>query len=207
MTTDSLLTLALAILVFGASPGPGIFAVVARALSQGFGAAMAMTGGLILGDLVFLTLAVSGMSALAATMGEAFLVLKLAGGAYLVWLGVKAWRSKPEPVSTGEAGATAAGHGPLRVFLGGFAVTLSNPKAILFYAAILPTILDLQAIDAAGLVAAGAVVAAVLLVVCAGYALLAAGARGVFTSSKAMRRLNRVSGALLMGAGVAIATR
>lgn len=206
MTTDSLLTLALAILVFGASPGPGIFAVVARALSQGFGAAMAMTGGLILGDLVFLTLAVSGMSALAATMGEAFLVLKLAGGAYLVWLGVKAWRTEPVPVGAAETGAAAA-RGPLRSFLGGFVVTLSNPKAILFYAAILPTILDLQAIDAAGLVAAGAVVAAVLLVVCAGYALLAAGARGVFTSSKAMRRLNRVSGALLMGAGVAIAAR
>ncbi|MGC2857674.1 LysE family translocator [Novispirillum sp. DQ9] len=208
MGLDSVLTLAVAVLLFGASPGPGIFAVVARALSAGFRPAIALSAGLIIGDLVWLTAAASGLAVIAQAMGEFFIVLKIAGGLYLAWLGVKAWRSRPEPLDATTTTTTPARRqGVLATVAGGVAVTLSNPKAILFYLAILPTILDLNAITLPGLLTAGAVVVVVLLAVCGAYALLAARARTLLRSEAAMRRLNRTSGVLLIGAGVAVATR
>lgn len=205
MPLDSLLTLAIAIFLFGASPGPGIFAVVARALASGFWPAMALSAGLAVGDLVWLTAAVSGLAVIAQAMGEFFIVLKIAGGLYLAWLGVKAWRSRPE-ITGDEAPAVRRG-GMAATFMGGIAVTLSNPKAILFYLAVLPTILDLNTITASGLIAAASVVVVVLMIVCGAYAFAADRARRLLRSERAMRRLNRASGALLIGAGVAVATR
>lgn len=214
LSPDALFTLAVAIFLFGASPGPGIFAVVARALASGFWPAMALSAGLAAGDLVWLVAAVSGLAVVAQAMGEFFIILKIAGGLYLAWLGVKAWRSRPVPAP--EEGVVVPVVGPdarsrtrqiLGTFTGGVAVTLSNPKAILFYLAVLPTILNLDAFTPAGLVSAGAVVVVVLMVVCGGYAFLADRARRVLRSQRAMRRVNRVSGVLLIGAGVAVATR
>lgn len=207
MSVDSLITLAITIFLFGASPGPGIFAVVARALSSGFGLAMALSMGLIVGDLIWLTATVSGLAVLAKTMGDFFIVLKILGGLYLVWLGIKAWRAPVTPIDPATEVANRRGRAPLSAFVTGIAVTLSNPKAILFYLALLPTFMDLEAVTAGGLVAAGAVIALVLLVVCGGYAFMASKARTVFRSGKAMRRLNRASAALLVGAGVVVATR
>lgn len=204
MAPESLLTLALAIFIFGASPGPGIFAVVARALASGFWPAMVLALGLAVGDLVWLTAAVSGLTVIVQAIGEAFIVLKVAGGLYLAWLGVKAWRSRPE---TPTAEAPPRRGGVAGTFAGGIAVTLSNPKAILFYLAVLPTILRLETLTAGDVASAGAVVVAVLMIVCGAYAFLADRARRLLRSERAMRRLNRVSGALLIGAGLAVATR
>lgn len=208
MGLDSILTLAVAVLLFGASPGPGIFAVVARALSAGLRPALALSAGLIIGDLIWLTAAASGLAVVAQAMGDFFIVLKVAGGLYLAWMGVKAWRSRPQALADGTPAAAAAPDKSLLATLaGGVTVTLSNPKAILFYLAVLPTILDLDAITLPGLLTAGAVVVVVLVAVCGTYAVLAARARALLSSEKAVRRLNRTSGALLIGAGVAVATR
>lgn len=208
MGLESILTLAVAVLLFGASPGPGIFAVVARALSAGLRPALALSAGLIIGDLIWLTAAASGLAVVAQAMGDFFIVLKVAGGLYLAWMGVKAWRSRPQALADGTPAAAAAPDKSLLATLaGGVTVTLSNPKAILFYLAVLPTILDLDAITLPGLLTAGAVVVVVLVAVCGTYAVLAARARALLSSEKAVRRLNRTSGALLIGAGVAVATR
>lgn len=206
MGLESILTLAVAVLLFGASPGPGIFAVVARALSAGLRPALALSAGLITGDLIWLTAAASGLAVVAQAMGDFFIVLKVAGGLYLAWMGVKAWRSRPQALADGTP-AAAPDKSLLATLAGGVTVTLSNPKAILFYLAVLPTILDLDAITLPGLLTAGAVVVVVLVAVCGTYAVLAARARALLSSEKAVRRLNRTSGALLIGAGVAVATR
>lgn len=206
MAPESLITLAVAIFLFAASPGPGIFAVVARALASGFWPAVALSVGLTAGDLIWLVAAASGLSVIAQSMGGFFVLLKMAGGLYLAWLGVRTWRARPRPVTT-VVDDDPARKGPIAGFLGGVAVTLSNPKAILFYMAVLPTLFDVGSVDTAGLLTAGAVVAAVLMTVCGGYAFVAARARAVFQSEPAMRRLNRISGGLLVGAGVAVATR
>ena len=89
--------------------------------------------------------------------------------------------------------------------LDGFILTLGNPKAIVFYAAFLPTFVDLARIDAGDIAILIAVIAGVLTVTNMSYALLATRARLLFRSRRALRNLNRAAGTLMIGAGVAVA--
>ena len=81
-------------LLLAASPGPGVFATVARALSSGFRPALGVIAGIVVGDIIYLGFAIFGLAVVAQAMGEFFIFVKIAGGAYLVWLGLKIWCSK-----------------------------------------------------------------------------------------------------------------
>jgi threonine/homoserine/homoserine lactone efflux protein len=207
MSMESLLAFTLAMFLLAASPGPGFLMVVARALSGGFAAGLAAIAGLVAGDILFLVLAVLGLSALAAVMGEFFLAVKIFGAAYLIWLGVKMWRSKPRlpRMEAPNAPTTPLPHH--RSVALGFFVTLGNPKAILFYGALLPTFIDMAALTASDVVALAIVVTLVLFLVLGVYAFLAARAGRAIKSTRALTWLNRVTGGLLVGAGVVVATR
>ena len=113
------------------------------------------------------------------------------------------WRSEPIPAGAG----VETERGFWRNSLGGFALTLGNPKAILFYAAFLPSFIDVTRLGLSDIALLVAVVTVVLFLVMLGYCSLAARARRLFQSRHSMRRLNRGAGALLIGAGVAVATR
>jgi threonine/homoserine/homoserine lactone efflux protein len=207
VSLETVLAFALAMFLLAASPGPGVLMVVARALTGGFAAALAAMAGLVLGDIVFLVLAVLGLSALASVLGEFFLAVKVLGALYLVWLGVKTWRSRPS-LPAMDAPETPKSRMPHhRSAALGFFVTLGNPKAILFYGALLPTFIDVAALTAPDVVALSAVVTLVLFSVLGVYAYLAARAGRSLTSPRALTWLNRVTGGLLIGAGVAVATR
>ena len=204
MTPETLLAFAVAMILLSLTPGPGCFAVIARALSGGFRSGMAAVAGLVLGDILYLVLAVVGLSALAMVMGEFFLIVKVLGAAYLIWLGVRCWRA---PLRPGEVAPSSDRRGLWRSFALGFFVTLGNAKVILFYVAFVPSFVELARLSAWDVVLLAAVVATALVVVLGGYALLAARAGRLFRSARAQRRLNRVSGGLLMGAGVAVVAR
>ncbi len=204
MTVETLLAFTLAMAVLSLTPGPGNFTVIARALSGGFWSGLATVAGLVLGDLLYLVLAVIGLSALATVMGEFFLVVKILGAAYLIWLGIKSWRAPVDPRSVRPS---ADRRGLWRSLGLGFFVTLGNVKVILFYVAFVPTFVEVAALSAWDVALLGAVVALVLLLVLGGHAFLAARAGRLFRSEPALRRLNRISGGLLVGAGVAVATR
>ena len=135
MTLYSIIGLSLAMMVLAASPGPGVFATVARSLASGFRPALAVICGIVLGDIIFLLLATFGLSVIAQALGDLFLVVKICGGAYLVFLGVKLWVKKPELVSSKYEKRTGLGWGN---FTSGLVITLSNPKVILFYCGFLP---------------------------------------------------------------------
>jgi threonine/homoserine/homoserine lactone efflux protein len=203
MDLSTTLALAGAVFVLGITPGPGVFAGVGRALACGLGPALAFTAGMLVGDVVLLLLAIFGLAAVAETMGELFVLVKVAGGAYLVWLGVKLWRIEPIPVGAAPRG----GEGFWRTSLGGLVLTLGNPKAILFYAAFLPTFIDVTRLESGDVALTVAVVTVVLFLVMLGYCSLAARARRLFQSRKGMRWLNRGAGTLMIGAGAAVATR
>jgi threonine/homoserine/homoserine lactone efflux protein len=185
--------------------------VVARALTGGFAAGLAAIAGLVAGDILFLVLAILGLSALAAVMGEFFLAVKILGAAYLIWLGVKMWRSKPSlpRMDAPDAPETKVPH-PTSLWgsaVLGFFVTLGNPKAILFYGALLPTFVDVAALTAPDVAVLAIVVTLVLFLVLGIYAFLAARAGRAMKSARALTWLNRVTGGLLVGAGVVVATR
>lgn len=86
MTIYSAIGFSVAMLILAASPGPGVFATVARALASGFRSALAVICGIVLGDIIFLLFAAFGLSMVARVLGNMFFIVKICGGAYLVWL-------------------------------------------------------------------------------------------------------------------------
>ena len=204
MTIYSAIGFAVAMLILAASPGPGVFATVARALASGFRSALAVIGGIVLGDVIYLLFAAFGLSVVARVLGNMFFIVKICGGAYLVWLGIKIWLKDPEPVSGAQDSDTRSQWGN---FFSGLVITLSNPKVILFYCGFLPTFLDLSTLTVFDLAIVVAIITAVLVGVLGTYAYLASRARKIFTSKRSVRRLNRAAGSVMVAAGVAIAVR
>ena len=203
MDTATLLTFAAAYLIATASPGPGIAAVVAQALGAGFAATLPMVAGLVLGDLVYLAFAAFGLALVASHLGALFILVKWAGAAYLLYMAYKLWTA-PE---TGPGEAETAGRSPLRTFLAGLSMTLGNPKVIMFFLALLPTLVDLEHLTALGFLELCGLAALILTGVACAYAGLAARARHLLRSPAAVRLMNRGAGAVMAGAAVSIAAR
>jgi len=204
LTLYSAFGFAAAMLVLAASPGPGVFATTARAMASGFRPALGVIWGIVLGDIIFLMFAAFGLSMVARVLGNLFFIVKIGGGAYLVWLGIKIWLQKPEPVQRQPDSATRSNWGN---FVSGLVITLSNPKVILFYCGFLPTFLDLSALTVIDLALVIAIITLVLSGVLSTYAFLANRARKMFTNQRAVKRLNRAAGGVMVAAGVAIAVR
>lgn len=193
MTLATIATYAFALFMVALIPGPGITALVARALGSGFAESFAMAIGITLGDLVFLTAVVLGLAVLAEAFGFIFLVIKYVGVAYLVWLAYKIWTSGIIKTEV-QAGPRQT---VLHSFFSGLFVTLGNPKAMLFYVALVPTLIDLSAITFTDYLELIAVTVTVLIVVTVPYILLAAKAREFLRHPNAVKQLNRVSAGFL----------
>jgi len=97
VTLISILGLAAAMFLLAITPGPGVFATVSKALASGFRHAVPVVAGIVVGDMVFLLFAIYGLAVIAETFSFMFTVVKYFGGAYLIWLGIRLWRS-PRPV-------------------------------------------------------------------------------------------------------------
>lgn len=199
------LSLAGIMALFMLLPGPGVLALVAHALGAGFRATLPMTLGFIVGDIAYLLAALFGLAALAQAMGDAFLFVRLAGAGYLIYLAWKLW-TIPVAVDM-EGAAIPKKHAGWSSFLSGLAVTLGNPKVIVFYLGILPAVVDLGKVTLPDIFGMAALVAGLLTVILAGYAVLADRARRFLQSAAAKRRLNRGAGAMLAGAAIAMAMR
>lgn len=193
-----------AMFVLAVTPGPGVFAAVSQALSSGFRSSLAVIAGIVLGDLVFLLLAVFGLAAIAHALGDLFFVIRILGGAYLIWLGWKMWTGEPEPF---HGSGRALDRNGLKRFLGGLFITLGNPKVILFYAGFLPTFIDLTRLKTLDIALVAGLVALILSGVTGAYSFAASRARSLFSSQRASRNMNRSAGTVMIGTGVIIATR
>ena len=181
-----------------ATPGPGIFSIVARALGSGFKATVPACLGVTVGDLILMTITAFGMSLIAQAMGQLFLIIKLAGGLYLIFLGYKYWTA---PVSEQmEIPAESASRG----FLTQLGITLSNPKAIAFFVALQPTAIDLSKLTFLGYLKLVAATLVLIPAITMGYAAMAARLKEFVASVKARRRINKGAGIVMAGAGIAI---
>ncbi len=204
MSLESAVLYALALLLAAASPGPGVVASVACAMAHGSARGVAMAAGQALGDVCFMLLAVYGLALLAAALGELFLVVKLAGAAYLVWLGVTLWRARPEPA---KLAPPADARGLARSFAAGLAVALGNPKVIAFYLGFLPSFLDLATLTGGDVVTLALLTWGLVTAVLGGYAVAVGRARRLLADGRRVGLLNRLAGGALIGAGVAVAAR
>lgn len=199
-TIAPFLAYAAALSIAAVIPGPGVAALVGQALGGGMRPAVFFLGGLVLGDLVYLTVAVAGLAALAQVFSGVMLVVKALGGAYLIYLAYLFWTSKGGLTQV----QASAGRSDQRAFLSGFTVTLGNPKTIVFYLALLPTVMDLGGVGLGAWVGLVMVSVLVLIVVLVPYVLLATKARSLMTRPEALRLLNRVAAGIIGGAGALI---
>ncbi len=202
MDLAALLLFAAALFVNAGSPGPGILALVARVTAVGLRPVLPFLLAFWIGELLWLVAAELGLSALALAFHEVFVVLKWLGVGYLAYL---AWRMWTRPV--GPAEELPAGESGWATFLAGFALTMGNPKIMVFYLALLPSLVDLGAVTPLGLAELAATALLVMMVVDLGWAAAAAWARRWLRTPRAQRVASRVGATAMGGAAVAIATR
>jgi threonine/homoserine/homoserine lactone efflux protein len=185
------------------TPGPAVIFVVTRSMEQGRRAGVASAVGLVLGILVHALAATVGLSALLVSSAVAFSIVKYAGAAYLVYLGIRAFVSGKASGAPGTV--TVAPH--RRLLAQGLVVNVMNPKVALFFLAFLPQFTDpSRGPMLPQLAALGLVFTALGLMVDVGYALLAGTAGGWLRRSSAFARAQRyVSGSVYVGLGVAAA--
>lgn len=202
MSIEGIIGLALATMIFAAIPGPGVMALMAQAVGRGFKPAIMWTTGLVIGDFVYLVMAMLGMGWVASQLGDAFVILKWAGAAYLIYLGIKCWRA-PAPVDNVQA-PTAKSLG--KSVVGGACVSLGNPKVIAFYCGFLPGFIDLQHMTTTDMLTVVCVIIPTVFTVLAVYAWLAARGGKAMRSTRAWKIASRTAGSVMIGTGIAVAT-
>jgi threonine/homoserine/homoserine lactone efflux protein len=188
-----------------ASPGPAVAAVLARSLGHGMRGAPAFIAGLAVGDLTWFGIAAAGLAALAQVAQTAFVVIKYAGAAYLLYLAYRLWTAPAQPLETSDIESSARSH--FRLFLGSLALTLGNPKTMLFFVALLPSVVSLETFTPTAYLQVSIVIVIILPLVMLAYALLATQARQLVRQPRSIRLLNRGAGTAMAGAAVAIAAR
>jgi threonine/homoserine/homoserine lactone efflux protein len=187
-------------------PGPGVTALIARVLARGTQGIPTFIAGFVAGALLWFAIAVTGLAALATTFAALFLAIRYLCAAYLLYLAWKFWTAVPLAMDVTDA-RTVTPDGSGRLFLTGLAINLGNPKVILFFLALLPTVVDIESLTALGFAELTAVIVVVASTVLATYAALASRARRLFSSTGSVRLVNRGSGVVMAGAAAAVAMR
>ena len=189
---STLALFALAAIALIAIPGPNMLFVAAQSMSGGRRAGFAAALGLLTGTLIYVAAAAAGVAAIIASSALAFDALRYIGAAYLIYLGIKAWRTRDEPMAVGVFTG--------RAYRQAIVVQLLNPKVALFFLAFLPQFVDPDRGPAATQVLVfGAILGGLGLVMDCGYALLAS------VAAKRFSGLNRWSGAVYIAMGAAAA--
>jgi len=197
MNLISALGLISAMFVLALTPGPGVFAVLGRALNSGFRKSLFLIAGIVSGDLIYLTFALTGLTWVARNVNWIFTVVRVLGGLYLIYLGTKAILRKSH--SSGSAVKDDRTHSAC--YMEGLIITLSNPKVILFYCSFLPAFMDLTTVSGSDIIMVVLIVSGTLSLVMTSYSVLAVQGGKVFRSDRGNRMLNRAGGGLMITAG------
>jgi sodium/hydrogen antiporter len=201
---STLLAFAAASVVIIAIPGPSVLFTIGRALSAGRREALLTVVGNALGILTQICALAIGLGPLIAASATAYTALKVVGAGYLVWLGVQAIRNRRALAAAFEAGVPVTAHS-LHAVRAGYVVGVTNPKTIVFFAALLPQFVDPGSSVLPQLVALGTVFAVLALVMDGTVALVASRARDWFASSpKRMSRVGGTGGLMMVGLGTGL---
>ncbi|MDA5284563.1 LysE family translocator [Streptomyces sp. NPDC054904] len=206
VSTDRALAFAAMSFLLIVIPGPSVLFVIGRALAQGRRAALTTVLGNTMGGYVLVVAVALGVGAVVERSVLVFTALKLIGAAYLVYLGVKAWRRRGE-LHAAVTGDAPPERGGLRTLGEGFVVGVANPKTMVFFAAVLPQFVDRAAGNVtAQMLLLGLLFNLIAIVLDSAWGLVAAGARDWLAGSP--RRLSLVGGAgglTMIGLGVTVA--
>jgi len=203
MSIDSLFALFGAMIILAIVPGPAVFAIIARSFSSGKLQALYMTVGIVLGDYIFIVLALFGLSALAEVMGTAFFIIKYLSAAYLIWLGIQLLRTKAKSIDI-EASKDSS---LISNLLTGLFITLGNPKAIIFYVGFFPAFINVNEVtfyDASLIMLAATFAFGSVNMF---YSLLALKAKNTFKSPNATTVINKTAGTIMVSTGALVAIK
>ncbi|BFM49363.1 LysE family translocator [Marinomonas sp. THO17] len=206
MTIESAIAFFVAIFIFSITPGPGVFAIIARSMTQGARASVSLCLGMTVVDIMYLLMACFGLAVIAQTMEGLFITIRYLGAAYLIYLGWKMW-SAPVVTKTKEVTLPKSSKQEMASFVQGFMIAVSNPKVILFYIAFLPTFMDLTILTSWDIALASVLTFIALMLGLTLISVSASQARRMMKSSKAMKGLNRVAGGIMVSAGGYLALR
>lgn len=199
MTIELWAAFVVASAVLLAMPGPTVMLVVSAALARGRASGWATVPGVALGDLTAMTVSLAGAGALLAASATLFTALKLAGAAYLVWLGLRLWRAPPARLGAETSPAPREGW---RMFRAAYVVTALNPKSIVFFVAFVPQFIE----PGAAILPQSLILVATFVALAAAntalWALMAGEMRRRLGRPGVARLVQRAAGGLLVGAGV-----
>ncbi len=180
-------------------PGPTVILIVSYIVGKGARTAWATAPGVVLGDFTAMTISLAGAGAVLAASSTLFTGMKLIGAAYLIWLGIRLWRTKPNLSAITSPPNTKDNR---KMFWNSYIVTALNPKSIVFFVAFVPQFVDASKpllLQFAILEATFLALAALNIIL---WAVLVGKMRVLFTRPKILARLNRAGGGFLIGAGV-----
>lgn len=193
------------IAVLIAVPGPSALVSMTHGLRYGRRRALATVVGGVLAAMTLMTASALGLGAVLAASTTAFTLLKVVGAAYLIWLGISAWRDKGQPETVVVSGESAEIPGSLKLLRKGYMVGISNPKDLLFFAALFPNFIDASQPHAIQFTTLAVTWAAIDFSLMFAYACAGRRLAGLFASRKRLRILNRAIGSLFVFAGSALA--
>lgn len=181
------------------SPGPGVLMTLSNALRSGWRASLPGILGIASGATIVAAISATSLGLLLASSALAFTLIKIVGAGYLVWLGIKLWRSPGLALQDPKEGEPP--RKPMALFLESLSLQFTNPKAIFFFLSVLPQFIDHHAPHVPQFVLLVLSYAALVILIHSGYALCAQRARHWLKSERGGRTLNRVGGATFMAFG------
>ncbi len=204
MNLETWLAFLVAAILISASPGAGAIACMTTGMRHGYRLGVWNILGMQIGIGLQLAVVGVGLGAVLATSTFAFNVLKWLGVAYLAWLGWRAWNTPAVPVSVDRTALPAVTRSEL--FVQGFLVNATNPKATVFFLAVLPQFIDAARSLLAQYLVVVATLSVIDTVVMSGYTLFAAKVLSLLRAPRQMRLMNRLFGGLFIGAAALLAS-
>jgi len=204
MSLFDISALVIIMITLAAMPSTSVALVVARSATMNLANGVAVSMGIVLGDLIFVGLALLGLTALSELMGGFFLAVKVAAGVYLIWFGINLIRSRTINLTCKHSGT---GGGLPASFLAGLFVTLGDVKAIIFYASLFPAFVDISALMLPDIAVILFVTVATVGGVKLAYAFAATKVMAMSKKLGAGNKIRLASGALMVGAGTYLIAR
>jgi threonine/homoserine/homoserine lactone efflux protein len=200
MNVNLLIPFLIGMIILAVTPGPGVFASMAKAIAEGFKTSLFFIGGLAVGDIIFMLLALCGLSAIAKVSGELFLGIRIVGGLYLIYLGIKIFGSAKDHLMT----ESKHDDNRFQTFFGGLLVTTGNPKPILFYASILPTIININEVKVLDILFMVILLLLVTFSVVGTYSYIASLSNKIFLKKGWQKKINQAAGLVMIIVGVTV---
>ena len=203
MSFEAAVTFFVSIFIFAITPGPGVFAILAKAMVEGPKKCIMMALGMVASDLLYLQLACFGLATIADNWSDIFLIIRYLGAGYLIYLGYKMITAftHNQPLSNQQKSQQT----PLTSFSHGFLISASNPKVILFYVSFLPTFIDLTRLHGSDLILISVLSSIALMMAIMLVAYGASRLANVIKTPIAQQRLNKTAGSIMIAAGAYLA--